>query len=53
MHMYYKIKIMDFLEICDCNHTSKNTSAKNKQQYGEVKTDFSLINKYFLDMIPE
>lgn len=53
MHMYYKIKIMDFLEICDCNHTSKNTNVKNKQQYGEVKTDFSLINKYFLDMIPE
>ena len=44
---------MKFLEINTNNHSSKITDSTNKRIYGEVKTDFNIIETYFLNMLPQ
>ena len=44
---------MEFLEINTNNHSSKITDSTNKRIYGEVKTDFNIIETYFLNMLPQ
>ena len=44
---------MEFLEINTNNHCSKITDSENKRMYGEVKTDFNIIETYFLNMLPQ
>ena len=40
---------MEFLEINNNNHCSKITDPINKRMYGEVKTDFNIIENYLTD----
>ena len=44
---------MNILEIEEDNHSSKETDQKKKLSLGEVKTDFKIINDYFLDDMPD
>lgn len=44
---------MEFLEINNDNHCSKITNETNKRMYGEVKTNFNIIETYFLNMLPQ
>ena len=42
---------MEFLEIKECDHSCKNINEINKLTFGEVKTDFYIIDIYFLNKI--
>ena len=44
---------MEFLEIKECDHSCKNINEINKLTFGEVKTDFYIIDIYFLNKIPD
>ena len=44
---------MEFLDIKECNHCCKNINETNKLTFGEVKTDFYVIDIYFLNKIPD
>lgn len=44
---------MNILEIEEQNHSSKVTDQTKKLSLGEVKTDFKIINDYFLDDMPD